>query len=285
MSTHDAQDLPFSTLPQNVYVRSHPFDEARKEPTDLYRALQEDIDPTAWANPEISLPLAEKLRARFYEVRPVICQLGPVSPSVEDHELVAMEGTDKPSISDGEDGNIMFTRIVTPRYTKDLAELRMTPAVVDETIIEGGALIAREMDSKFRHSLDRAVIDHGLSDFSHSEPEDAREEILRSVTPEHTLVGHLDTLLELDPSETCRICKQIPFELVARDLLFSIPPEAKFSVRFLKRPTFWIPRTAFMVEFFCYTEVGAKMLHTDGIRRYKLPSRRSPLRLLRLIQS
>ena len=73
--------------------------------------------------------------------------------------------------------------------------------------------------------------------------------------------------------------------LVARDLLFSIPPEAKFSVRFLKRPTFWIQRTAFMVEFFCYTEVGAKMLHTDGIRRYKLPSRRSPLRLLRLIQS
>ncbi len=268
MDRNKAQDIPFATIPQNVYIRSEPSEETElgsRIPSALWIALTRDSNPNAWMAPAVLNPLQAHMRRLFRE-GDLMGRFTNPTP-VSDDELVAIEGTDKPYIPDGDDGVIRFTRVVTPKFVKDLVELRLTPRLIDKMIAEAGTALAREMTSMFLESLRK----HSCGDMPVDAPESMSD--YSSVMKNSTLIAHPDVLEAL--TVPAGAAEGIACADVAPTEAYVVPCTVDITYRHLTPPQLWIERKAFMLEFFCYLEPGATIKNTDGLHRFTWPAAES----------
>lgn len=261
--------LPFATFPPNLYIRVRPDENRGGDSSALFDALTQNPDPDAWAEQSILEPLTHKMRVKFNEADTVRQIEAP--SVVASHDLVAIEGTDKPAVFGEDDKPMMFSRVTTPRYTKDLAELRLTPRKIDELIIKSGTDLGQEVTRLFLKSLlDTAKLTelYALEDiYRESAPADSRSKLLIMPHTDTRIMVHPDTLEELNPRpENAVACTDLSLTE-----LFVLPPNIKITYRHLDAPTIWLERTAYMVEFFCYLTVGARISNLKGLRRYVWP--------------
>lgn len=265
--------VPFSTIPPNQYIRvsAHPDEVggSRSTPTPLLKALTKECSPFGWSSSSIVGPLNQKMREKFEDADLLRKVAGHIPPSVRQDELVQMKGTDKPAVLGKDEKPIMFVRIVTPRYTKDTAEMGLKPDLIDKIIIQSGVDMANAVARAFIEGLD-TVIDK-LDPLTSNPLIPARD--LRNLDElkegTFSLLIHPDTVDGLGTPDTVtdiHISEEVP-----RDRVYVLPNSMVISYRNLQQPQFWIDRKAYMVEFYCWVEVGSTLSKMEGLCSLRLP--------------
>jgi hypothetical protein len=255
----DPVNLPFATMPKNLYIRTEARDRADQEPTELFKALTESDDPNAWTKGEVLGPLRDKLRMAF-DGADVVRRFDG-SDVVTKDELVPITGTDKPAVL-GKDGEpVMFSRVCTPRFVKDLAEMSLAPQKLDCLIAEAGEDLAREVARMLYHYLKEQA---KLTELYDGDELATQPEL---TSGDYILFGHPHVFEDEDAFEdsehdTC------PFDDAHRFELYAIPRSAIITYRRLTEPDVWIKRDAYMVEVSCHMIVGARMSNLKGLRRF-----------------
>lgn len=274
-----SMDIPFSTMPINQYIRvsAHEGEVGglRPGPTPLYRALMKECSPLGWANTDITAPLLRKMRAKFEEADLLRKVGGQIPGAVRLDELMQMKGTDKPAVLGKDEKPIVFTRITTPRYTKDTSELGLRPDLIDKIIIQSGVDMADTVARAFIASLDVWIkkLDPLVSNPLLPSRDLCRvDELNNDANKERTfsLVVHPETIedgLAVPENVTdIHVSKVAP-----RSQVYVMPNSMIISYRNLHRPQFWIERTAFMVEFYCWVDAGATLSNAEGLCSFSLP--------------